>query len=528
MEAENCDYENDFFAPVFVDVKSHAQYTQNTQNQFWEEISPLIDNEDITDLPQVAPECIPPVLRDYALECAKHYQTAFEMPLFCALSCLATAIQGKFQVELKKGYVEPLNLYTIITAEPSELKSPTLKRFKLPLEQWEEEQHAKEKEIISSITSENKTLEKLIESKRAKVAKAKNKEELRELSQEIMELEKDLEDVPHYSRLFADDVTPESLGVIMENQGGRLSIAEAEGGFFAILAGRYSKGVPNLDLILKAYNAENVRIDRKGHKPIFIKNPCLTLLFLIQPYLLKNRENSEAFKGRGLDARFLYVMPASKVGYRTFESSAIDEIYADKYNAMIRHFLEMPTDKKQAEPYTLVMSNDAFTLYAEFMNTLETAMREGNELENMRDWAGKKGTLARLTGLLHCASHRHPQSQPISLDTVQKSCAVMTCLIAHAKRAYGFMFDNEELQIAKKILAWLNNLRPKDFSARDCFQSIKGKIKKQDEANRGLSLLEEHGYIRKLPLPVIQGSKGVGRPPSVRYEVHPHFYEGYR
>ncbi len=172
-EAKEFNLEPDF---ILFDNTQYSQNTQNpniqnpfvTENQTWEEITPLVKRGDVIDLPQINPECIPPVLRDYALECAKHYQTAFEMPLFCALSCLATAVQGKFQVELKKGYVEPLNLYTIITAEPSELKSPTLKRFKLPLEQWEEAQHAREKESISAITSENKTLEKMKSFKRKK------------------------------------------------------------------------------------------------------------------------------------------------------------------------------------------------------------------------------------------------------------------------------------------------------------------------------------------------------------------------
>ena len=154
--------------PISNGVKTYAQNSQNTQNSEWEEISPL---DDVDELPSISPELIPPVLRDYCLSCSTHYQTAFEMPLFCALSCLATAVQGKYQVELKKGYIEPLNIYTIITAEPSELKSPTLKALKQALEEWEEEQNTREKENIQSIISENKTLEKLIEGKRAKAYK---------------------------------------------------------------------------------------------------------------------------------------------------------------------------------------------------------------------------------------------------------------------------------------------------------------------------------------------------------------------
>ncbi len=505
--------EEDVYAQCFADLEAHAQNPQNSQNGIWEAIVP---RDDVAALPNLAPEFCPPVLRDYAQDCARYYQTAFEMPFFCALSCLATAVQGKFQVEVKQGYMEPLNLYTIITAEPSELKSPTLKRFKLPLEAWEEEQHSKEKERIHAIVSENKTIEKMIEGKRSKANRVKDKAELQKLSQEILSLEQELATVPHYTRLFADDITPESLGAIMENQQGKLTIAEAEGGFFATLAGRYAKGVPNLDLILKAYNGENVRIDRKGHVPIFIKNPCLTLLFLIQPYLLKNRENSEAFKGRGLDARFLYVIPTSKVGYRKFETEAINEAYSRRYETLIKHYLDMPLE--QGKPYSISMAPESLHMYGLFMDALEVSMREGNALEHMRDWAGKKGTLARIAGLLHCTAYAEPHKALIQADTVSKACAIMVFLTAHAKRAYGYMFDDEELQVAKKILAWLGSAKTQSFSARDCFQGVRGRIKKQAEVNTGLTLLEERGYIKKMPL-----QKSVGRP-SMQYAVNPQFW----
>ncbi len=505
--------EEEVYVQCFVDVEAHTQNSQNPQNVGWENILPL---DDVGVLPSLNPQFLPSVLQDYALACSEHYQTAFEMPLFCALACLATTVQGKYQVELKQGYIEPLNLYILITAEPSELKSPTLKRFKRPLEQWEEEQHAKKKECIQEAISTNKTIEKLIEGKRAKATRIKDTSELQSLSQEIILLEQELATVPHYTRLFADDVTPESLGAILENQGGRLTIAEAEGGFFATLAGRYAKGVPNLDLILKAYNGENVRIDRKGHKPIFIKNPCLTLLFLIQPYLLKNRDNSEAFQGRGLDARFLYIIPNSKVGYRAFNTSPINESYAQKYESLIHHFLNISPPDNQ--PYTLTMTAEALKIYAQFMDKIEVAMREGNELAHMRDWAGKKGTLARIVGLLHCANHYQPQNELIQHDTVNDACNIMLFLIAHAKRAYGFMFDDEELQVAKKILLWIGNTGQNVFSARECFQRVKGRIKKQEEVNKALLILEEHNYIKKLPLPI---QKTPGRPTSIKYAVNP-------
>jgi hypothetical protein len=54
-------------------------------------------------------------------------------------------------------------------------------------------------------------------------------------------------------------VTPETLAVMMRQQDGRMGVISPEGGLFAILAGRYSSGTPNLDLVLKAWSGDPVR-----------------------------------------------------------------------------------------------------------------------------------------------------------------------------------------------------------------------------------------------------------------------------
>ena len=53
-------------------------------------------------------------------------------------------------------------------------------------------------------------------------------------------------------------LTPETLAVKMCAQRGRIGVISPEGGLFAILAGRYSSGVPNLDLVLWPENVVDV------------------------------------------------------------------------------------------------------------------------------------------------------------------------------------------------------------------------------------------------------------------------------
>ncbi len=92
--------------------------------------------------------------------------------------------------------------------------------------------------------------------------------------------------------------------------------------------------------------------------------------------------------------------------------------------------------------------------------------------------------------------------------------------MAHAKAAYFEMGADPSIALARRLLAWLADERPPDFSARDAFHVLRGTVHTMDGMAEPLRLLTSHGYIRKS-----EGEhRGKGRPPSPRYEVNPYFY----
>lgn len=52
------------------------------------------------------------------------------------LGALATCCQGKYVIEAKPGYIEPLNLYTSIYARPGERKSAVMRWMLQDIEQY--------------------------------------------------------------------------------------------------------------------------------------------------------------------------------------------------------------------------------------------------------------------------------------------------------------------------------------------------------------------------------------------------------
>lgn len=99
-------------------------------------------------------ECFPNKIRRYIEAVAEHTQTPVDMASVASLATVATAIQGKFEIESKKGYIEPLNLYFMVVAKPAERKSAVTRDMTTTIYTYEKAENEKRKLIIAKEESE--------------------------------------------------------------------------------------------------------------------------------------------------------------------------------------------------------------------------------------------------------------------------------------------------------------------------------------------------------------------------------------
>lgn len=209
-------------------------------------------------------------------------------------------------------------------------------------------------------------------------------------------------------RLLVDDATPEALAVVMASQQQRIAMLEAEGGLFDTLSGRYSNGVPNLDVVLKAWNGESVRIDRRHAESILLDNPTLTLILTAQPDVLAGMAHTPSFRGRGLVGRLLFLLPPSRVGLRQVETFPVPEGLRLRWRQVLRHLLALPWDTTGGEQL-LRLEHESKSLWLDFAASVERNLAEGARLTAMRDWGDKlPGQVLRLAGVCH-EPYRHHQ-----------------------------------------------------------------------------------------------------------------------
>jgi hypothetical protein len=462
-------------------------------------------------------------LRDMIDATSKATETPTELALTLCLGVIAASVQRKYVAVPEPGYIEQTNLWMIPALESGNRKTAVLKEVTAPLLEFEHAYQLENAQRIADSEAARRLAEERVKTLRQKAARAKQGE-FEKLKQDLLEAERDIPSVLKHIRVWTQDVTPEQLGPLMSDQGEKIAILSDEGGFFDILAGRYSNGVPNLDLILQSYSGSPHRVDRSSRAPVFLNRPALTLVLSPQPSVLRGLANTPGFRGRGLLARPLYALPQSTLGFRTLVSQPVPDTVRYEYRRRIKALLKL-APRIDEVPYEINFTQEAYAEWKDFQKEVEQKMRDGGLLEHVRDWASKlPGNTARLAAVLHCAQHadNSPESYPVSLETMDAALSLGCIFETHALAVFSLMAVNPTIDGAHKVWGWVERGRHATFSRRDCFQALRGTFHNVEGLHPALSALVERNYI----FPMASG-KHVGRP-SAMFRVNRRFSEAWQ
>ena len=459
------------------------------------------------DLPAFPTDALPETVRRYVLAVAESTQTSVDMAAVEALGVVSLCSQGKHFIRGNADWAEPLNIYTVVILPPAERKSSVLSMMIRPVEEYEKEENSRRNaEIIES----QMVLSRLEKEKRSLVERASKgkatEEEVRAKATEIAKYEpvKPL-------RLFVDDVTSEKLTSVLAENKGRAAVVSAEGGIFDIISGLYNRNV-NIDVFLKGHSGDTIRVDRIGRASESIIHPALTMVLAVQPEVLNGLMSNNTFRGRGLTARFLYAMPKSTVGSRSFSTKPIPEGVRARYQVLIETILS--SDNEQ-EPISL--DDGAREVLEDLFNEVEGRLK--GDLAEISDWAGKfVGAVLRISGILHVMKYpKDSMFDSVDRETMENAVAIGRYFLAHAKAAYSLMGADAVNKNARLFLSAVKRKRLAEFSRRDAMRLCRS-FKTADSLQPVLNRLCEYGYIAvKLQEPTL----GVGRRPSEIYLTNP-------
>jgi len=490
---------------------AEAQKDFEETNSNWEEPLPF-GRHTIVPFPL---DALPPDIRNYVAAISESVQTPVDMAGCAALSVIATSVQGKFAIRGKPDWTEPLNIYLTEIAPPSERKSAIQHAMVRPVSDYENRYNQINAAAVESSRMHRRILERRQKAVEDQVAKGKAEQaDVDDIARELTAYE---EQQP--LRLFADDITPEKLASVLAENDGRMALLSSEAGIFDTLAGAYSKSV-NIDVMLKSYSGDQIRVDRIGRESENILNPTLTVLLMAQPNVISRVLSNETFRGRGLTARFLYCMPASAVGGRRYRSEPVpDAVYA-AYERCVFNMLE---DDYGSAPEIITLSPEADALMEAFSQELEPKLVK--EYAEIADWCGKlAGNTLRIAGLLcRAATHRGhdfldvPEPLVVDGQTMANAIRLGKYFLNHAQAIFNVLPENAMFQNAHRILKMIYEKGLKEFNRRTAMRNCQT-FKRVEEIQPVLDFLEDYGYIAPVEAPPTFGK---GRPAMPKYIVNP-------
>ncbi|HET7539679.1 MAG TPA: YfjI family protein [Polyangiaceae bacterium] len=467
---------------------------------------------------------LPSWARAWCEEEARALQVPVDLPAMLLLAVVSICISKKFVVRVKPGWHEPTNVYVVIALGVGEGKSPVFAHATAPLQQWEAEQRATLGPHIAAAEERRQLLEERRKCARQAAAKRRHTEAARSAEQDACALAIELRElsIPAIPRLIADDATPEAVGRLLAEHGGRLGVFSSEGGPLAILAGRYSEGRANLDLFCKAYSADSYTLDRVNRASLHVRAPHLTLALTVQPSVISGLRATPEMRGQGLLARFLYAIPKSCVGTRDPDPEPMCEATRDAYEAMIGKLLGLKAQldaRGEITPSFVEMTPEARQELIAFKARLEPRLGPAGDLRTIADWGNKlPGAVARLACVLHMAectaTHPADAASAIERSTVVLAVKLGEYLVDHARAAFQLMQADPQDDLAQRVLDWLLRHGEKQVTQRDIQRGVHARSVK--ELGVAIETLVERGYLRK-----VETLPTGGRPNSPTYDLNP-------
>lgn len=470
---------------------------------------------------------LPGTLRDHVLSVSEATQTPLDMAALLCPAAVAVAVQGKAEIEIRPGWIEPLNIYTGAVLPPASRKSAVFRHVFQPLEDWETEQAEKETPSRQVAEDAREILEKRLEAAKRDAAKGDVPLEAVEAARfELLEAK-----VPPVTRLNAPEATPEALVVIMSEQDGRIAVLAPEGDPLRIADGRYSgHGDARLDTLKRAWSGEPIRIDRIGRVGQYIRRPALTLALCVQPVVLETLRNTRSLRGEGLFGRFLWVLPPSGIGTRLTgpKVPSLNLEAAAEWNLLLRRLLgARPKDVDHDGayvPHTLHLSPEALGLLHAWEAEVEEELGAGGMLADIPDWGGKLvGNTVRFAGLLHLARTAEDivadlWGAPISAWAMESAIELARALRTHALKLFDSLHADPKRALLKYVLRRIQELPTEDRNLRRLRETCRGKkgIDTADDIRDLVAQLEERNLVRLAPGEIV----GPGRPEAATILLH--------
>lgn len=473
-------------------------------------------------VPSLNSALLPDSVRRWCEDAAESIQVPLDFTAIPAMVALASSLGGRrIAVRMKRNaaWFEHPILWGCVIGRPSSGKSPALSPARRMLEKLEaterEAWEVKRDEFVAMVEVSKMEASNAQEAARKALKKGANRSDVLD---QLQGAKKSEDKIPEEPRIVVNDATVEKLGELLNaNPLGLVQFRDELMGWLATMdrEGRESDRA----FWLECWNgAGGYTVDRIGRGTIRIEACAVSVLGGAQPGKLADYVRGAVrggFADDGLMQRFqLAVYPDLPSSWR-YTDRALDPAAEAEARAAFARMRNLQVDAIGAirdgssdVPY-LHLSDDAQSMFIEWLEELMPRLREGAEPPHMESHLAKYQSLAgRLALILHLADGG---SGPVSGNAMARALGWCEYLEGHARRIYAPASDNG-LSAAHLLLKKRPSL-PDGFTARDVYRKGWAGLTDAEVVAGGLDTLAEYRHVHETSVP----SRDAGGRPTVEY-----------
>ncbi|MCG8053723.1 MAG: DUF3987 domain-containing protein, partial [Candidatus Thiodiazotropha endolucinida] len=198
--------------------------------------------------------------------------------------------------------------------------------------------------------------------------------------------------------------------------------------------------------------------ERRSSESFKVHGARLSIALQVQEATLRAffEKSGGLARGTGFLARFLVAWPESTQGYRPFTEAPEAWPALAKFNRRISEILEQEviTDDGSLTPAVYAMTSDAKQAWVSFHDAIESELRSGGELYDVRDVASKiADNAARIAALFQYFDHG--SSGAIGLDAFKRASIIGAWHLTEARRFFGELALPDEQSDIIRLDSWL-------------------------------------------------------------------------
>ena len=215
----------------------------------------------------------------------------------------------------------------------------------------------------------------------------------------------------------------------------------------------------NLATLNQLWDGADIATERRTSESFTVRGARLTIALQVQEATLRSffDRSGGLARGTGFLARFLVAWPESTQGHRPFTDPPETWPALAKFNHRIASILDQPApiDEDGAlSPPVFPLAADTKAAWVKFHDAIESELRSGGELYDVRDVASKIADNAvRLATLFQIFEHGN--SSAIGLEAFEGASRIAAWHLHEARRFYGELALPEEQVNAVRLDYWL-------------------------------------------------------------------------